>query len=69
MTFEEQEKERYRIMKLTFCKYTLFKPEDVLKPEDFNFEDWNQFRRVCFETGCTEEGLLEALKVPIKLEE
>ena len=67
MTFEEQEQERYRIMKLTFCKYTRLNPEVVLNTDDFDSEDWNQFRRVCFETGCTEEGLVEALKVPIKL--
>lgn len=66
MTFEEELNERYKKAKLLFCKYTSFKSDEVIDANKFDFNDWNQFRRVCYLTGLTEEGMLKALEKIIK---
>ena len=52
-------------LKLKFCEYTGLNPRKPINEKDLDWVDWNSFRRVCREEGCSNESLLEALQLEI----
>lgn len=61
MKFEDWQ----QCLKLKFCEYTGYDPAEPIDADKLDNADWNSFRRVCREEGCTHEGLTEALKLKI----